>query len=304
LNGDSNSNKNYLLITPCKNEEENLPSLINSVVKQTIKPLIWVIIDDGSTDNTSQILDDSQNNYDWIKILRFEETPRDLGIHLAEVMQKGFEYAISICNQEEAVYYYLGNIDADLTLPPTFYENLIFEFEHDSKLGMASGGLILTNSQGKLVHVTGLPVDEPSGGDVLIRRSCFEECGGIPQSYAYDSVIKAKARLRGWDTKRFEDNIVIEARDVGNAESYFKGYWHMGKTSHYLNLHPAHILLRGILKSFKKPYYGGTIYVISYVYSLLIRDEQINDKEVRSYFWNKWKYVYSRFFVRVKHETI
>lgn len=304
MNGEINSLKNYLLITPCKNEGKNLPSLIDSVAKQTIKPLIWVIIDDGSTDNTPVVLKNFEDRYNWIKILRLEEAPRDLGLHLAQVMQKGFDHAINLCNQNELTYYYLGNVDGDLTLPSTFYENLITEFENNSMLGIASGGLILTNSDGQLVHVTGLPVDEPSGGDILIRRSCFEECGGIPQSYAYDSVIKAKARLKGWQTRRFEENIVTEARDVGNAENYLKGYWHMGKTSHYLNLHPAHVFFRSILKSTKKPYYGGLVYMTAYTCYLLKREEQVNDKEIRKYFWNKWKYVYSRFFVRVKHEIV
>jgi len=303
LNGNYGTSKNYILITPCKNEENNITSLINSIIAQSIKPIIWVIVDDGSTDNTQYLLKEAEDKHKWIKILRLEENPRDLGLHLAEVMKKGFDYAIGFCKNTGLEYHYLGNVDADLMLNPAFFEKLIVEFEISLDLGIASGGIILTNNN-RLKCVKGLPVDEPSGGDMLIRRICFEECGGIPQSYAYDSVLKARARLNGWKTKRFEDNIVIEARDVGNAEGYFKGFSHMGKASHYLNVHPIHVLARGVHKSLKWPYYGGGVYILSYICSFIKKNKQIDDEEIRNYFWNKWKHVYNRFFTRVIHEDV
>lgn len=303
MSGDIGSSRNYILITPCKNEAENLPSLVNSVVNQTITPIVWVVIDDGSTDDTPNILNDYQNKYKWIKVLRLEESPRDLGLHLASVMEKGFNYAIDFCNKEKIVYNYLGNIDGDLTIQDTFFKNLIIEFEKDSKLGIASGGLIVTTADG-LRHVKGLPVDEPSGGDMLVRRKCFEDCKGIPQSYAYDSVFKAKARLRGWKTKRCEENLVTEARDVGSAEGYLKGFLHMGKTSYYLNLHPLHVFIRGFHKSMTKPHYGGTVYILSYLYCVLKRSKQVEDEEIKGYFWNKWRNKQYRLFPGIRHEAV
>ena len=118
-------------------------------------------------------------------------------------------------------------MDADLTLPPTFFENLIYELEKDPKLGIVSGGTdhII---DGKKIRAK-LSENEPSGGHMLIRRECFEQCGGIPQSYSMDSVIKSKARLIGWGTRRFEENIAVEIRDVGNAEGYLKGFKYKGE---------------------------------------------------------------------------
>lgn len=305
MNGRINSSKNYVLLTPCKNEGHNLLYLIESVVSQTIRPVLWVIVDDCSDDNTPQIIKEVIEKFDWIKVLRLEEkNKRDLGLHLAEITKKGFNFCIQYCMQKGIEYNYFGNVDADLTFDNTFFENLISEFEKDLELGVASGGIILTIS-GRFVYVKGLPIDEPSGGDMLIRRRCFEECGGIPQSYAYDTVLKAKARLKGWKTKRFEENLAIEVRDVGSAEGYFKGFMQMGVTSQYLNLHPIHVFARGIFKSLRKPYYGGIIYIISYLYCHLKRDSQIKDIEIRNYYWNKWKQVYKkRLSSRVIHEVV
>lgn len=305
MNGRIYSLKNYILVTPCKNEEHNLPHLIESVAIQTIRPVLWVIVDDGSNDNTPQITKEAAKNYYWIKVLRLEEkSKRDLGLHLAEITKKGFNFCIQYCIEKGIEYNYLGNVDADLTFDNSFFEYLIAEFEKDSKLGIASGGIILTVG-GRLVQVKGLPVDEPSGGDMLIRRKCFEECGGIPQSYAYDAVLKAKSRLKGWKTRRFERNLATEARDVGNAEGYFKGFVQTGKASYYLNFHPIHVFAKGILKSLRRPYYGGSIYIISYLYCCLKRDKQIEDSEIKSYFWNKWKQVYKKgLSSRVIHEAV
>jgi glycosyltransferase involved in cell wall biosynthesis len=287
LSGKIGSLKNYIIITPCKNEGGNLPSLVNSLVKQTIKPLVWLIVDDGSNDNTPILLKDFQNKYNWIKVLRLEESPRDLGLHLAEIMKKGFDYSIDFCNQSGLKYNYLGNVDGDMILPSSFFENLINEFENDPKLGIASGGTDYTIGNKKVRAK--VSINEPSGGHMLIRRTCFEECGGIPLSYAMDSVVKAKARLRGWSTKRFEDNIATEIRDVSAADGYWKGYSHKGEIYYYLNHNPLHVGINILKYSFKKPYYCGIAYMSGYIGSFIRGKDRINDQEIRRYYRNKWK---------------
>jgi len=279
----------YIIITACKNEGENLPDLIKSVVTQTLRPKIWVIVDDGSTDDTQEIIENAMKKHDWIKSTRLDNQVRDLGLHLAQVMKIGFDYAISYCHEIGIEYNYLGNLDGDLTLPTTFYVNLMKEFEKDSRLGVASGGTIHIIDN-HTVHAK-VSMDEPSGGHMLIRRECFDECGGIPVSYATDSVIKAKAKLKGWKTKRFEENIATEIRDVGSAEGYWKGSIHRGKSAYYLNVNPIHVLIRGIIYSLKNPPYMGIAYILGYANDFIKRKEQIKDIEVRDYFWNKWKII-------------
>ena len=287
MNGEITYFKNYILVTSCKNEENNLPYLIDSIASQTITPILWVVIDDGSTDNTSQIISKSSEKYDWIQYIKGDSNKRDLGLHLSTVLNEGFKHAVSYCNENDCVYNYLGNVDGDLTFEKTFFENLMNEFEKNLQLGVASGGT--NHIIGDQIRHAKVSVNEPSGGHMLIRKECFEEIGGFPISYAADSVIKAKARLRGWLTRRFEENIATEIRDVGSAEGYWRGYHHRGAASYYLNLNPIHVLVRVIKFTFTKPYYGGIAYLLSYIDCVLSIDEQIADKEVRQYFWNKWK---------------
>jgi glycosyltransferase involved in cell wall biosynthesis len=287
LIGDTDFCKNYILITACKNEEINLQSLIDSIASQKIKPIVWVIVDDGSTDNTSFILERNEVKYDWIKVLRLEQSPRDLGLHLSEVLKKGFEYSINYCKLAGLEYSYLGNVDADLTLPPTFFSYLIDEFGKDPELGIASGGT--DNVIGNKKIRAKISIDEPSGGHMLIRKACFEDCGGFPISYMGDSVLKTKARLKGWKTLRFEEQIATEIRDISVAQGYWKGFRQKGQASHYVNHNPLHVFIKTLKYSFKKPYYIGIAYLIGYLDSFFKRKERINDIELKNYYWNKWK---------------
>lgn len=286
------NSRNYIVVTPCKNEGENLPDLIASVVAQTIRPVLWVIVDDGSTDDTPRITQEAAEKYEWIHVLWLDGGNRDLGLHYATVVKAGFDHAISYCIENGLEYGYLGNLDGDLTLPSTFYENLMVEFKKDPELGIASGGT--KHIIGDRVRYAKVSVNEPSGGHMLIQRECFEGCGGIPLSYSIDSVLKAKARNRGWKTIRFEENIATEIRSVSSAEGYWKGFVHSGKESHYLNLHPIHVTIRSIMYAFKRPWYIGFAHLLGYLSSVIRREEKIGDEEIKEYFWNKWKSVYKQ----------
>ena len=283
----------YILVTPCKNEEENLSNLISSVASQTVRPVIWVIVDDGSTDKTPQIIEKSQKEYIWIRSIRTTGEKRDRGLHLADVMKTGFDHAITYCEKNEIAYDYLGNIDGDLTVQSVFFENLIREFGKNPKLGMASGGT--DHIIGEKIVRAKVSVDEPSGGHMLIRKECFTSCGGIPLSYAVDSVLKAKVRLKGWETRRFENNIALEIRDTGSSEGYWKGYLEAGKAAYFININPFHIFLKSILFVYKIHIVSGIAYLVGYFGDLIKRKEQFEDDEIKKYFWNKWKQAYKHY---------
>ncbi|MDO8725091.1 MAG: glycosyltransferase family A protein [Candidatus Methanoperedens sp.] len=278
--------RNYLIVTACKNEAKNLPSLIESVVTQTIRPLLWVIVDDGSIDETKSIIQMAAESYDWIHYIKMPEGERDLGIHYGKIVKTGFDYAISYCLKQGIDYSYLGNLDGDLILIPKYYENLIKEFETDSKLGIASGGTCYIINNKRLY--TKVSIKEPSGGHMVLRKECFEMCNGIPLSYSIDSVLKAKAKLRGWGTRRFEENIVTEIRGAASADGYWRGFVNRGESYYYLNFNPIHVLIKVIQFSFRKPYYIGMAFLTGYIRFALTREKQIEDKEITDYNWNKW----------------
>ncbi|MCX9010308.1 MAG: glycosyltransferase family 2 protein [Candidatus Methanoperedens sp.] len=279
--------KKYILVTPCKNEATNLPTLIKSIVGQSIKPLLWIIVDDGSTDNTPFIIKKASEEINWIKVIRLSPGKRDLGLHYAKIVQLGFKEGISICEQSNYEIDFFGISDADLILEDSFFENLIKEFDKDPFLGIASGSTkhIIEN---RIYHAEG-NINEPSGGHMLIRKRCFEQCGGFPLvSYTPDSVLKVKARLRDWKTKRIINNVAIEIRDVNSVEGYWNGFFNKGRSYYYLNYNPLQVLAKTIMYLFRNPFYIGIAYFMGYFTSFIKRSEKIPDIEIRTYYWNKW----------------
>jgi glycosyltransferase involved in cell wall biosynthesis/peptidoglycan/xylan/chitin deacetylase (PgdA/CDA1 family) len=278
----------YIVVTPCKNEARNLPRLIESLVSQRIKPALWVIIDDGSIDGTFEIIRDAEKKYKWIKGIGLKATisKRDRGTHLANVMRTGFDFAVKYSMETGIKFDYLSNVDGDIILEPAFFEKVVGELKKEPLQGIAIGTTRYIFDDRIVDVIDG--ENEPPGGHMVIRRECYEECNGIPISYAVDSALKAKARLGGWKTKKF-NAIAIEERPVHSAEGYWKGYKEKGEAAYYLNLNPLHIVFSAVRYLFKRPYYIGIAYFVSYFGCLMRKKEKVEDKELKQYFRNKWK---------------
>jgi len=294
-----NTKRGYILVTAAKNEGENLSKTIQSVAEQTIKPLVWVIVDDGSTDNTPEILKEAEGKYEWIQSIRLEEgTERDLGFHLSSLIRKAFELAVDYCKKNGLDYEYMGNVDGDMILEHAFFEKLIKELKGDAKLGVTGGGIQYIIGD-RVVQPEGR-ADEPSGGNMLIRRKCFEDCSGIQITWGWDGTLKAKAKIRGWKARRFEYVKALETRFVGSVEGYWERYRHFGEAGYYFNINPIHALIKSIILLRKKPHYIGIAYLVGYFSFLIRRKEKIEDEEIRKFFWNKWRKYLTSFSLKRK----
>jgi len=280
-----NPNYKYIIISPVKNEEKNLPNLIQSVANQTVKPILWIIVDDGSVDNTPNIIREAQKKYKWIKSIRLGEHPRDIGMHYAYVFNKGVEFAIEFCKMYGIHYDYIGILDADMVIEPKFFEKLINEFEKNPKLGVACGGLY--NKIGNTLVLEKIREDILIGSAKLWRRACFEEIKGLPISYSPDVVADVIAKLRGWETGMFREIKAIQVRRISSAEGLWKGYKIQGESAYFRNYHPLFVIAKGLRYLFKRPYYIGIAYLYGYFSSLIRGMEKIDNKEVRDYYYRE-----------------
>jgi glycosyltransferase involved in cell wall biosynthesis len=107
------NSRRYIVVTPCRNEEKNLPNLAQSITAQTIRPALWVIVDDGSTDKTGEIIAEAEKNYEWIKRIHLEKHEEYMGTHIAYVCTRCFEFAKEYRNEEGISYEYVALVDAD-----------------------------------------------------------------------------------------------------------------------------------------------------------------------------------------------
>lgn len=280
--------KQYIVITPCKNEDDNLPDLIQYLIKQSTTPVLWTIVDDGSTDKTPEIIKEIKKEIKWIQSIYLKESSRDLTIHISRIIKIGFDFAINYCDEHNINYDFIVFLDADMIIRDNeFIEKLITEFKKDEHLGIASGVIQIKDISGNLVGVKGRS-DTISGGEMMCRRECVEDFAGVPITYAWDSVMRAKAVLKGWKTKRFQEIKIIQSRETSSAEGLKKGYYMKGAGDYYLNYNPAVVIGKAMKYCIKKPYYIGIAYFVGYFNSFMLRKEQINDRVIKRYFyWDK-----------------
>ena len=283
--------RNYFLVTPVKNEEKYLPGLIKSIENQTIKPILWVIVDDNSSDRTPYIIKNAKEKNTFIQSILLEESFRDRGTHLAKIIRIGFDFAYDYCNG--LCFDYLGNIDADVVLEKTYFEKLIEKFEKFKDLGVASGAEWIMNG-GKISYFNGL---NPAGGDVLYRKKCYEDCGGIPISELWDSVMNTKAILRGWNIKRFDDSKAYIMRGYCDVDGMWIGYKKFGESDYIVNYNSLYALAKGVKLLFKKPFYIGFAFLYGYFGGMIYQKKQINDDEIKNYYNNERPKELKRYYI-------
>lgn len=287
----------YIIITPCKNEEENLPNLIQSIIKQSITPELWVIIDDGSNDRTPEIIEEIKRENKWIQGIYLKESPRDLTFHVSGVIKTGLDFAENFCKEHNIKYDFVMFLDSDMYMQDNdFFKKLITGFEKDDNLGIASGNIQYKDIFFNL-HDAKSRSDTISGGEMMCRRKCLEEIGGIPISHAWESVMRVKAILKEWKIKRFNEIKIIHTRETGSAEGLKKGYHLKGTSEYYLDMNPFIVAAKGVKYCLKRPHYLGYAYLSGYFSSWIKRKEKTNDSEIREYYyyrkpWEIWQHYF------------
>lgn len=268
----------YVLITPARNEERFIEKLIQSVISQTVLPARWVIVNDGSTDGTADIVSRYLARYSWIELLNLSSHRDRSFAAKVYAFNAGFERVKTL------EYDVVGNLDSDVSFEPDYLEFLMNKFQEDSNLGVAGtifheeGYSSATDSFEGQNHV--------AGGCQLFRRRCFHDIGGyIPnQAGGIDWIAVTTARMKGWKTRSFREKFFFHYRSLGTAErSLLASNFSYGEKDYYLGGHPLWEVFRVAYRTIKKPYLlGGVALFSGYVSALLRRmDRPVSDELMR-----------------------
>lgn len=291
----------YILICPVKNEEQNLPRLAESIMEQTIQPVVWLIVDDGSTDDTSRVIDGLKRKFDCIYGAAFRDVvitqSEHPSIHFARIINYSFDEGQRICRSRGLDYQYIAKVDADFILPANYFERLIGEFEKTPKLGVASGQVYSARQEGGFTRLGRWSLDDnPTDGARIIRRECLEQVGNYPLIPAPDGDFVVLGRLKGWAAKRFDDIPIYELRP--RVKGAFGAGWD-GKASYVLDHHPFTVLLSAArMLVFRRPFWMAFAYLCGYFAAMVRREKKCDNPELRDYFRHQRpreiiKFVYS-----------
>ena len=265
----------YILITPARNEAQFIERTILSVCAQTIRPIKWIIVSDGSTDGTDEIVKRFLVENQWIELVRMPERRDRHFAAKVHCFNAGCE-KVGV-----SAYEVIGNLDADITFQEGYFEFLLEKFAEDPALGVAGTPFV----EGKETYdYRFTSLEHVSGACQLFRRRCFEEVGGyIPiKSGGIDWVAVTTARMKGWKTRTFTEMVCNHHRPMGTASSgKLKAWYKLGKQDFYLGGHPLWEIFRACLQMRSKPQIiGGFLLLTGFVWAFVTRAERPIDDEL------------------------
>jgi glycosyltransferase involved in cell wall biosynthesis len=269
-----------LVVSPCRDEEEHLPTMIRSMAAQTLLPAKWIVVDDGSTDQTPRILDEAASELSFMEALHREDRgERKVGPGVIEAFNAG----LSLENLHD--YEFVCKLDGDLELPPRYFELLVAEMRKDEALGTYSGKIYLREPGGTEKHER--RGDEASVGPTKFYRvACFQDIGGFDSIVGWDGIDGHKCRLNNW-VARSEDRPeirVVHRRQMGSSDTnVLKGRIRAGEGRYFIGSSLPYILAATAYRLPDRPRVVGALYTLfGYVRSMARGAERYGDDAYRS----------------------
>jgi len=241
----------YVVITPVRDEERHVEGTVRSVTSQTIPPAEWIIVDDGSSDRTGDILDQYAAQFPWIHAIhRPNRGFRKSGGGVVEAFDEG--YNALRCDDWE----FIVKLDGDLTFSPDYFQRCLEHFASEPLLGIG-GGDIYHDLGGQLkLEVT--PRFHVRGATKIYRRACWEAIGGLWAVPGWDTIDEVKANMLGWMTYSFGDLPLLHHRITGSADGLLRDQVKHGLVCYISGYHPLFVAASCLYRLVKKPYVIGS----------------------------------------------
>jgi poly-beta-1,6-N-acetyl-D-glucosamine synthase len=271
-----NPSVTYCIITPVRDEEEFIGGTIEAVAAQTVRPAEWIIVDDGSTDQTSSIIERYAQKYPWIRAARRENR----GFRSTGGGIDGFLYGVELLKTKD--WEFLINLDGDLTFSPQYFEKCFANFRKNPTLGI--GGGTIYNKIGDQLYLEKCIESHVRGATKIYRRQCWDSLGGMLRGLGWDTVDEIKARMRGWSTFAFPDLHLIHHRATGAALGRWADGVKNGRSDYIVGYHPVFFVAKCAVRAFKPPFLIGALALaFGFSRSYLQRVPRVDDPEFIRY---------------------
>jgi glycosyltransferase involved in cell wall biosynthesis len=257
----------YVVITPARNEAHFIERTLQSMVAQTIRPAKWVIVSDGSTDGTDDIVRRYAGEHSWIELLRMPERRER---HFAG---KVLAFNAGYARVKDVPYEVIVSLDGDISFDESYFEFLLGKLTDDPALGLV--GTPFRDSQNETYDYRFVSIEHVSGACQVFRRECFEQIGGyVPvQGGGIDHIAVITARMKGWKTRAFPEKACIHHRDMGTAQrGSVMARFKFGMQDYALGGHPLWEIFRTFYQMSNRPYVvGGLMVGCGYLWAMVRR---------------------------------
>ncbi len=249
----ANVSRRYALITPCRDEAKFARQTLDSIVRQSAPPALWVIVDDGSTDQTPEILAQYAEKYPFIRLVRRPDRgSRKLGGGVIDAFYAGYE------TLNPAEFDYVCKLDLDLELPPRYFESLMKRMEQNPRIGTCSGKPYFQNDGKFISEMCG---DENSVGMIkFYRTECFRQIGGFVRELMWDGIDGHRCRMAGWIAVSWEDPQINfqHLRPMGSSDkNFWTGRVRHGVGQYFMGTGPLYMLASAMYRMTRRPWVVG-----------------------------------------------
>jgi len=271
--------KGYLLVSPCRNESEYMRLTLESVVTQSVKPDLWVIVDDGSTDDTPKILAEYADKHAFIKVITRENRGhRSVGPGVIEAFYHGYDQI------DVQQFEFICKFDLDLELSPRYFETLIQRMNENPRIGTCSGKAYFKDKK------TGELISEKCGDEMSVgmtkfyRRTCFEEIGGFVRQVMWDGIDCHKCRQLGWIAVSWDEPELqfIHLRPMGSSQQgIFTGRMRHGFGQYFMGTGVLYMAASSVFRMLHPPYFiGGIAMFWGYLKSFIQGQARFDDADL------------------------
>lgn len=272
----------YCIISPCRDEADFMRRTLDSVTGQTAPPALWVIVDDGSTDRTPEILAEYAARHPFIRIVRRENRGRrSVGPGVIDAFYAGLDTV------DWTGFDYVCKLDLDLDLPRGYFEGLMARMEAEPRLGTASGKAYYIDAR------TGARVSEGIGDEMSVgaakfyRTACFREIGGFVREVMWDGIDCHRCRLLGWTARSWNDPALAfeHLRPMGSSDrGILRGRMRHGFGQYFMGTAPVYMLASAVFRLARRPWIvGAAAMAWGYLWSWLRRRPRYGDAEFRRF---------------------
>lgn len=267
----------YVIITPARNEEDNIRETVRSVMAQTITPSEWIIVDDGSTDKTSLILDQCAKQCDWLRVFHLPDRGfREPGGGVV----RAFNHGLSRLNTDN--WDFIVKLDGDLSLSPDYFQKCFEEFEKDPTLAVGGGtichkkGDVIVPNVDHRIHVR--------GATKIYRRRFWEQLGGLCPVAGWDTIDELKANMLGWTTRSFPHIQILHRRPTGSADGAWRNWFKNGRANYVTGYHPLFMILKCVKRIPQEPIFLASVALFcGFMSGYVRRTSRVADLELISY---------------------
>ncbi len=282
----------YVLITPARNEADCIELTLRSVVAQTIRPIKWVIVSDGSTDGTDEIVSKYTVKHSWIELVKMPERRERNFAGKVHAFNAGY------AKVKHLEFDAIGSLDGDISFDEEYFSFLLGKLAEDRALGLV--GTPFKDGPNSIYDYRFVSIEHVSGACQLFRRECFAEIGGyVPvKSGGIDHIAVITARMKGWKTRTFTEKVCMHHRKMGTAQdSVMMARFRNGRKDYVIGNHPIWEMCRATYQMTKRPVVvGGLMLVSGYVWAMARRVERPVSPELvafvrREQMQRLWKFV-------------